>query len=362
MLQLGLTETIEGVSSFYVVKAIKTPTITAVCQSTFELKQMNQARKELFGYSIEQFKARREWCFWPKEECTNKAIRAHSVQNSRVLDLLCRDGHLMMPQLDLTATKPPDIVFRPVGRNLATTFTGLCENHDRELFRTIETKPLQTADSQHLFLLSYRAVLMEAHASRKSAIDLQLSFQRGVERAVYPREEPSPPGELAVVHMIGAYLVEDVKTRFDKAYLIDDWDAVSHHVFFIESRPALAVNSMFSTNRYSEVLDAPAFVTLNVFPVTREQTAVVFSFIAAQKSAAVDAFGYIWSSGGQYQQYELSKLILRKAQNVAIAPEFFDTFTERRRENIRQYFMRNIAGHSFELEDPDLFLFWAIGE
>ena len=186
----------------------------------------------------------------------------------------------------------------------------------------IEANPVQTSDSQHLFLLSYRAVLMEAHASRKSAIDLQSSFLKGVEGGVYPKEEPSPLGMIAVEHMISAYLVEDVKKRFDQAYLIDSWDVISHQVFFIASRPALAVNSMFSTDLYSEVLDAPAFVTLNVFPVTHDQTAVVFSFIAEQKSEAVDAFGYIWSSGGDYQQYELSKLILRKAQNVVIAPDF----------------------------------------
>ena len=58
---------------------------------------------------------------------------------------------------------------------------------------------------------------------------------------------------------------------------------------------------MFSTDLYSEVLDAPAFVTLNVFPVTHVQTAVVFSFIAEQKSEAENAFRYIWASGGQYQ-------------------------------------------------------------
>ena len=203
---------------------------------------MNKARKELFGYGIKQLATRREWCFWPKEDCTNRAIRAHSVQNSRVLDLLCRDGHVIMPRLDLTADKPPEIIFQPVGRNRATTFTGLCGNHDRELFRTIESNPLQTSDSQHLFLLSYRAVLMEAHASRKSAIDLQLSFKKGVERGIYPKEEPSPPGMIAIEHMMGACLIEEVKARFDKAYLVDDWDVVGHQVFFITSRPGLVVN------------------------------------------------------------------------------------------------------------------------
>ena len=267
-----------------------------------------------------------------------------------------------MPQIDLAVDKPPEIAFRPVGRNHATTFTGLCGNHDHELFRTIEMNALQISDSQHLFLLSYRAVLMEAHATRKAMIDVQLSYQRGVERGVYPKEEPSPVGMFAIEQMMVAFQIENVKTVFDKAYLIDAWDVIDHQVFSIPSHPALALNSMFSTNLYSEVLEAPAFVTLNVFPVTHDQTAAVFSFIAEQKSEAEAAFGYIWMADGQYQQYELSKLILRKAQNVAIAPDLFDMFTEQRKEIVRQYFMRNVASQSFELEDPDLFLFWPIGK
>ena len=264
----------------------------------------------------------------------------------------------MMPRLKLAANRPPEFVFQTTGRNRATTFTGLCKNHDRELFRTIETNSLQLSDSQHLFLLSYRAVLMEAHASRKSAIDTQLSYQKGVEKGVYPKDEPSAPGMVAVEHLMGACQVEGVKQIFDEAYLIGAWDVVMHQVFCVASRPALAVNSMFSTDFYSEVLHAPAFVTLNVLPVTQDRTAVIFSFIAEQKSEAEAAFGYIWSSRGEYQQYELSKLILRKAQNVAIAPDFFDTFTKQRKDAVHLYFVRNMAGQSFDLEDPGLYLFW----
>ena len=320
--------------------------------------EMNKARKEVLGYSIKQFSARREWCLWPKWECRSKAIRAHSVQNSRVLDLLCRDGHVLMPRLKVAADRPPEFVFQPTGRNLATTFTGLCKNHDRELFRAIETKPVQLSDPQHRFLLAYRAVLMEAHASRKSMIDLQLSYQKGVEKGIYPKDEPSRPGMLAVEMAVDAFQVERVKRIFDKAYLSGDWDVVMHHVNCIDSRPALAVNSMFSTELYSEFLGWAAFVTLNVFPITNDRTAVVFSFIAEQRSEAEEAFGYIWSSGDGYQQYELSKLILKKIQNLAISPDFYGTFTEQRKETVRQYFMRNMPGHSFDLEDPDLFLFW----
>ena len=322
---------------------------------------MNKARKEALGYSIKQFSKLRQWCFWPEKECRNRPIRAHSIQKSRVLDLLCRDGHVMMPRLKLVAGRPPEFVFQLTGRNRATTFTGLCKNHDRKLFRMIETNPPQLSDPQHLFLLSYRAVLMETHASRKSAIDVQMSYQKGVETGIFPKEEPSPPGMLACELLGGAFQVDCVRQMFNMAYLSGAWNAVLHQAFCIESRPALAVNSMFSTGRYSELLNAPAFVTLNVFPVTKNRTAVIFSYIAEQKSEAEEAFGYIWSSKGQDQQYELSKLILRKVQNLAIAPDFFNTFTKQRKETVRQYFMRNIAGHSFELKDPGLLLFWPNG-
>ncbi len=265
-----------------------------------------------------------------------------------------------MPELELTASKPPEVVFRNMGRNDATTFTGLCANHDRDLFRPIEVGPTDIRDSQHLFLLTYRAVFKEAHASRKSAIDTQLSFQKGVEQGIYPKDQPSAPGMLAVDHMVGAYLVEDVKTRFDLAYRNEAWDAVDHQVLIVASKPAVAVNSMFSTNLYSNVLDAPAFVMLNVFPIDQDRTAVVFSFLKEQRTEAAAAFGHTWSSNGAYQQYEVSKLILRKCQNVAIAPDFFDTFTDHRREVVRQYFFRNMAGHTFELDAPGLFLFWPL--
>lgn len=324
---------------------------------------MDRARRELFGYSLRQLTARRSWCFWPMAECTKKAIRAHSIQNSRVLDLLCRDGHVIMPELDLTADAPPNVDFRSVGRHVATTFTGLCRDHDQQLFAGIETRPIDISDAQHLFLLAYRAVLKEAHSTRKSAIDVQASFLEGVKKGIYPKDEPSPPGVLACDFIMGAYLVDQVKAVLDSAYLRGAWKAVSHEVFVIEARPSIAVNSMFSTDLYSSALDlhGPAFVTLNVFPVSQNETAIVFSFVAEQRNEALTAFGHIWDATGSYQQYELSKLILKKAQNVAISPAFFDTLSDDRRRAARQYFVRNMAGHSYELEHADLFLFWSNG-
>ena len=40
-----------------------------------------------------------EKCLEPAMACKQKAIRAHSIQNAKVLDLIAVDGHVVMPQV-----------------------------------------------------------------------------------------------------------------------------------------------------------------------------------------------------------------------------------------------------------------------
>jgi len=54
-----------------------------------------------------------------------------------------------------------------VGINEATTFPGICNRHDSELFRPVETKPLTFAGEQ-VFLLGYRALLRECYTKRQA--------------------------------------------------------------------------------------------------------------------------------------------------------------------------------------------------
>jgi len=261
-----------------------------------------------------------------------------------------------MPKLELKARTPPRFAFREVGRSKATTFTGLCARHDQELFRPIEIKPINLTDLHHVFLIAYRALLKEAHASRKAAVDTQLVYQKGVEEGLYPKDDTCAPGMLATEHLIAAFLIEGIKQRYDDAFRSKEWRRIDHKVLELDVEPKLAVSSVFSTNIYSKTTDAPAFVALNVFPV-RRKVGVVFSFLAEERPQVCEALGGLWSMTGHRQQYELSKLILRKCENFVLAPGMFDAFSEHRKQVIGEYFERNIGQHTYDLEDPDLFLF-----
>lgn len=315
-----------------------------------------KVRREVFGYGMKQLASSYELCLWPGDKCENRPVRAHSVQNQRVLDLLCETGKVFMPKIEVGYDKPPNIVFRKIGRKNATTFTGLCGKHDYTIFQPIETDSIDINKAEHLFLLAYRAVLKETHAVRKSAVDLQLSYQKGIEKGLFPKDEPSPPSMLAVEQMTAAYLVEAEKVEMDEAYLSKNWGRVSHEVAEITGRPTIAVNSMFTTGVYSEFTDAPAFVMLNVFP-RKETTVVVFSYLKEHRQQAQQAFGHIWSASGHYRHYLLSKLILMKCENLVISPNFYESLPKHQKEAIAEFYIRNNCGHTFDYDDPRIFLF-----
>ena len=318
---------------------------------------MNNAQKKTLGYGMQQLAARREWCFWPGSECNNRAIRAHSVQNSKVLKLLSTQGHVITPRFNLTSANRPQMVFKPVGRNLATTFTGLCGKHDHKLFAPIETCAIRISDQMHLFLLAYRAVLKELHASRKSFIDTTLTFQKAVANKIYPQDEPSPLGEQDLEQFFAFHQVNEVKSRLDAAYLASDWNVLDHRVIIANTEPTIAVNSIFSTNQYSERLDGPVFVMLNVFPITDIDTAIIFSSLACDMRHAEVELRPIWSSTGYYQLYQISKLILKKCGNLVLSPDYYNSISSDIQDIILEYFTRNYAHSSYDIDCPGLYLF-----
>ncbi|MFA6092530.1 MAG: hypothetical protein WCU88_03605 [Elusimicrobiota bacterium] len=105
-------------------------------------------------------------CLARDSSCRGKAVDGHSVQNSVVLDALAENNHVSMVTLTGDSMR-----FELIGRNKATTFSGFCSNHDRELFKEVDYAQLRDIDLssprqayQHLL----RAAAMELWKKRKA--------------------------------------------------------------------------------------------------------------------------------------------------------------------------------------------------
>ena len=318
-------------------------------------------RRRFFGEGISHLNRKYEICLYPGTECASSAIAAHSVQNNGILDRLAEGGHVISPRIQIALSdEPPKYKFERIGRNKATTFTGLCGKHDTELFKPIDTSPIDLSSAEHLFLLAYRSVLKEAHATRKSVMDTQGLYKLGAKYGQYSLDAPSEPGMLAVEQMINAYLVEETKRHFDSAYLATNWVALRHTILPLKTPPCLAVSSMLSMDLYSTHADGPAYVALNVFPHD-DYTVSVFSCLAEDKIQMAERFGTLFAASGPYQLYELSKLMLQRCENLVIAPRHYDSFSSRQRQAIEEYFCKNTGGHEFKVESPEIFLFGPVG-
>lgn len=302
-------------------------------------------------------KAKLVRCFAPGMDCEEVAIQAHSIQNAKRLEMLSRNGHV----IKFTRRMEPDgpkIDFGPVGRNQATTFTGLCAAHDRKLFAPIETEPLDAESPRHLFLLAYRAVLRELHASCEAAAKIQSSYQHRVKAGLDPKGQPSPAGMYAVERMMVAYETHLYKSRYDSLLEQEDFDGVKHDVIHIDGAPpSIGASAMFSLD-HVPVRDDVARVCLTILPLSSNSTVVLFSYLEADAPHARAALSRILESSGSHQLYEISREVLHSCENFVISPDLFDSWTPQKRARMRDFFQRTLFRNDRSIEHEDLFLFW----
>lgn len=129
-------------------------------------------------------------CLSPEMSCTNAAIRAHSVQKSTALSFIEEQGHVYGLKMKIDDGKPA-CAFEKLGRNNASTFTGFCNLHDTEIFRPIDTKPLDLNDAEQLFLVAYRSITRELHVVMEGAVRLQTLHQTHVNSGVVSPDQPT---------------------------------------------------------------------------------------------------------------------------------------------------------------------------
>jgi hypothetical protein len=289
--------------------------------------------------------------------CARQAIRAHSVQNATALELLAVDGHVIAPTLRLGPEARPDIQLRSVGRNRATTFAGLCSEHDRQLFAPIETSPIDPTIDEHLFLLAYRATFFEAHATVAAMILIQASYQERTRLGFDPKDEMSPAGLFAVERMMIAYETNMYKAAYDEAYLTRQFDRIVHDVIQLEvAEPTLAVSALIALEEVS-ASDTAIRVCVTVIPVSEHKTLAVWSYLREDAETARMALDRVLGASGEHQKYEISRRVLNHSSNFVLSPRFVHSWSREKRHTVVDLFKRTIFTNDLEFEHPDLLLF-----
>lgn len=296
-------------------------------------------------------------CLDPTLSCKGVSIRAHSVQNAQALDLIAEDNHVQEIRIRIREGKPT-CEFASVGRNNASTFTGLCAKHDAEIFRAIDTKPFDPTDAEQLFLIAYRAVTREFHATLEGAIRIQGVYQNQVAKKIIPGNVPTPAALEAVMHMMKAWGIWKYRiASYDKPMALSQFGSLRHSVFMIQGQaPVVAAASLFSADDKAWG-EAFAAVVLNIVPTGPESTAVVFSY-APEHAAVVERYiEPVTMQHGEAQKLALSHLLVNRAENFFLKPSHVAGWPEAKRRLIESEFESTVTKGAKVKENAALMLF-----
>jgi hypothetical protein len=318
---------------------------------------MDDIEKEMLAYAFSSDTWKFKKCLDPYMHCDGQIIRAHTVQNSKILELLVRDGHVVSLKHRIDKVRGPVIKFQLVGRNEATTFTGICTDHDREIFKPIDKNEIDIEDPQHLFLLAYRPILRELHATMEGAIKIQRGYKKRVALGLDPKNQPSQAGMEAVTHMLKSWRTFRYKFEYDKVYLSKSYGSICHETRLLDvDRPTFAASVLFSGDTYDTATDIQC-IALNVLPISAKRTFVVISWLPRDTAWVRQKFHNLLSSYGHYFRYLLSKTVLNYSENFVLSPSYFEAWPSEKRDAIRSYFIDTLMQSDLERENEYLYLF-----
>jgi len=273
--------------------------------------------------------------------------------------MLQRDGHVVMPTQEMGLKTGPAIDLRSVGRNQASTFTGLCNEHDSGLFLPIDGDQFDIHDPKHLFLLAYRSVLKEYHATLQAAQSAQGFLNDSVDAGSIDPDSMSSLMLLAVGRIVDSYETFLYWMELNDLLENEAHSQLESEVLTLPStRSSLAVSALFPLQVDRHKTEVPPSMILNILPQADGTHVAAFSWLHAHSAWAHGLLPRIRDARGKHLLYELSKLVLEKCENFVLAPDFVDTFTDDRRKTIVQYFSGNMSSlrTSVEMDTPDLML------
>lgn len=108
-------------------------------------------------------------CLHPdKCNCSEKIIKAHTIQRNKILTKIAENGIVLMPcpKSDFSLE-----LMHKYGLAEATVFSGFCSYHDKTTFQPIEDR-LFTGTEEQVFLFTYRAFAYEYYRKRVASSEM----------------------------------------------------------------------------------------------------------------------------------------------------------------------------------------------
>jgi hypothetical protein len=288
---------------------------------------------------------RKKDCFAADGNCSNTIVKAHSVQNNRILTRLTDNGEVIQLKHDILEEEFK-IAPRLVGRRVASIATNFCGSHDTNIFFPIEHCNYTPGDVQQEFLFAYRAYAWEYHVKQEQA----LTFKAALKKLVTPAQQKIiadglKGSEIALKEM------EPNKFILNKARQMSNFSQI--HTYRAEFRQPcpIAASSCFAlehdlhgkiVNDLSDLGTALKPLILTVFPQDTKSHVLISCFRKDKKDYSCIP-KQILSRTKAEQKIIISNIILAHIENLFISPLWWNSRSAETQVSISRRFSETIT-------------------
>ncbi|PED91601.1 hypothetical protein COL64_06715 [Bacillus toyonensis] len=319
-------------------------------------------------------------CFHRDENCFKKIIKAHSIQNNRILNKISENGEVLMFGDDDEKSWDFKFSMQRVGRRKATTFTGFCGKHDTEIFKKIERKNYEIGNKEQDFLFAYRALAKEYH-SKITVGNMYREMSKYLKNEEYEKltgffkdEKPtlehidfmaSMLKNLLVYHEDAEERLEIYKKRMNSFLDSAKFDEIITEVIELDEEYHIAVSSTTFIERdlegktINEIANldatlAPLFIT--AFP-QEGKTYILLSYFERNKKRYKFIGEQILAKNNKMQKIIISNLIVAYLENWAVSPIKWNKLSSKMKAKINKYYTTTMEEDKLLLYDKNMNLF-----
>lgn len=272
----------------------------------------------------------KECFYFDHSNCDKGIINAHSIQKNKILKHIAKDGMVIAIKKNIE----PFNKIQPLGKKVASTFTGFCGYHDNALFMPIEDKQY-LGTLQQKFLFAYRAFAYEAHKKMEMNKMMKL-FSEKVGRRVVNQ------GIANNLDVDTPYVNE----LFKKCFLSDNYTDLITYDFTLDYEVGFTISTILSPrydlsgkkiNDFKNIKKPIHNMFLTIFP-DNGKTYLLFSWFKESDSVYKKWIYQFKSLTTDKQLSFLNVFIPMESENFYINPDLWDEFGEDGRMEFQQYF------------------------
>lgn len=250
--------------------------------------------------------------------CSEKIIRAHSIQNNKILSKIATNGEVKVFWVEAHSSLIGDL--DTIGRKVATTFSGFCGAHDTKLFSEIENKDYLMNNKKQEFLFAYRALCRELIVKEE-----QKNIFEYIQKNFYlPNIEKFLKGI-----EIGLSDLQEVKDLLDQSLLKEEFGAIKSIVICLDEECNFSVASAFNleydlennlVNDLSNIAEKGKPLFLTIFP-QNDKTYILLSYLKKDADIYKLFRNQVLNLSDKEITEKISWLITLYCENFVYSPE-----------------------------------------